>query len=354
MPDVDSFARMSASLRRWLSEGEIVSPSGAYYAWFDADTCNPAFEYPEITGYALTHLASQPDPTDAERRSAANAAHWLVERWRGGDRSARAGWDDGRVYYFDLAMEANGLLLAGSRFGINSAVDVGAEIVRVMVAEIAKTGYLPCLPEADGGARAGWSTQGVPHMGKALQSLLHARELLEDASSDLDEAIKRVVQQTLDNQQADGRFVTDPSDEMTMLHPHLYAVEGLWCHAEATGDRASGAAAKAGATWVWDHQLSTGGLPRCVRLDGVTEGVPEQHDLTAQAVRAAYLTETSVDQAARAADRLVDVATPRANAAALIYQPEAGQRHLNAWVSLFGAQALGIAASLPIAWQELV
>ena len=51
----------AAALRRWLASGEPQSPSGAFYAWVEEDG-SPSFEYPEITGYALTHLAGLADP----------------------------------------------------------------------------------------------------------------------------------------------------------------------------------------------------------------------------------------------------------------------------------------------------
>lgn len=355
MPDMSVVASTRQALRRWLEAGEIVSPSGAYYAWYDLSSEEPSFEYPEITGYALTHLASQPDITAGERATAARAAAWLVSRWRDGDRSARSGWDDGRVYYFDLAMEANGLLLAGSRFDMPDASDIGREIVEALCAEVEGSGYLPALPGGFSGSRRGWSTEGVPHMGKALQCALHARVLFPGTGDALQELVDALVIQTVKHQDFDGRFVTDPSDEVTMLHPHLYAVEGLWCHAQATGSVTSAEAAAAGAAWVWAHQLPSGGLPRYVEVAAGGAQPPEQLDLTAQAVRAAFLTNTNESDAARAAQRLVELAVPRANgASALSYQPLSGDSHLNAWVTLFAVQALRVASGEPLAWQELV
>ena len=46
----------SGEIRRWLVR-RARSTSGAVYAWVDAATGAPAFEYPEITGYALTFCA---------------------------------------------------------------------------------------------------------------------------------------------------------------------------------------------------------------------------------------------------------------------------------------------------------
>ena len=75
MPDVGtspdalptSAGELSAGLRRWLASGAIQPESGAFCAWREEESGTLAFEYPEITGYALTWLACRPDPTDAEQ-----------------------------------------------------------------------------------------------------------------------------------------------------------------------------------------------------------------------------------------------------------------------------------------------
>src|ERR1700710_564213 len=80
---------------RWLGSGPIDSPTGAYFAWIEEGTRRAAFEYPEITGYALTYLMGRPEPSREELSRAARAADWLVDRLDRGDRSARDGWDYG-------------------------------------------------------------------------------------------------------------------------------------------------------------------------------------------------------------------------------------------------------------------
>lgn len=349
-------SEVASGLRRWLAHSEPISRSGAYVAWYDADSGRQAFEYPEITGYALTHLAGQVSAEPDERDATAGASRWLVERWTSGDRSARADWDDDRCYYFDVAMQANGLLLAGSRLRLPDAVETACEMVVLLLEHIEQEGTLAAVALDTPSARTGWSTQGAAHMGKALQCILHAGAVdseLRERAMDAAAAISRHV---VAQQQADGRFVTDPSDRATLLHPHLYAVEGLWCHAEATGDEGSLEAARAGAAWVWQHQLPTGGLPRLVSLGPDAEDGPEQLDATAQAVRVAALFDMDHAAAQRAADRLTDLAVSRdERGMALPYQPDSGQKHLNSWVALFAAQALALwARDRAISWKELV
>ena len=347
------------ALRSWLADGEILGPDGAMHAWYDAESGERSFPYPEITGYALTHYASRAEPTGAELTAAEAATAWLLRRIEAGNLAARDGWESGGVYYFDLAMIANGLLAIADRRSLPAAREGADRLVALMVAEIDRCGQLPALPTGQVTRRTGWSVTGRAHMGKAVQCLLHAAHATPGESrADLDRATAAVVAQTLAEQQPDGRFRTDADDEVTMLHPHLYAVEGLWCHARATGDSRTADAARAGAQWVWRHQLPTGGLPRFVAT-GRGQGAgdpPEQLDLTAQAVRAAALTGVEPDAAARAADRLVGVVVDRGGSrAALPYQPESTTRHLNAWVTLFAVQALELASGTSVPdWQLLV
>lgn len=61
-PAADLDARRHA-LRGWLGSGPIDSPTGAYFAWIEEGTGRAAFEYPEITGYALTYLMGRPEPS---------------------------------------------------------------------------------------------------------------------------------------------------------------------------------------------------------------------------------------------------------------------------------------------------
>ena len=94
----------AAGLRAWIASGVSQSESGAFVAWVDLATGRPSYDYPEITGYALTFLASQASLSDDECSVGHRAAAWLVDRVRRGNLAARDGWDDDAVYLFDLAM----------------------------------------------------------------------------------------------------------------------------------------------------------------------------------------------------------------------------------------------------------
>jgi hypothetical protein len=139
-----------------------------------------------------------------------------------------------------------------------------------------------------------------------------------------------------------------------MLHPHLYTVEGLWMWGIARGDAAALDRARRATAWAWRHQLPSGGLPRYVSITRGEEPVPEQFDVTAQAIRAAVMLGYEPSGLKRAIQRLLEVAVRDAGGAALPYQLGAG--HLNAWASMFGGQALQLVEDGPSAmsWEQLV
>lgn len=336
---------LAGDLRRWLASGSLQSPSGAFCAWLDADTGELAFQYPEITGYALTCMSIAEVPSDHELDAAFRAADWLLERFATGDRSARAGWDRAAVYTFDLGMIAAGLQSFGRLAADEQYVELGRSLACELAAYVrSERGLEAVAPDGPGTARPGtWSTSGQPHLVKCVQALLLAGQV---------DAARTLVQRTISLQSDDGSFATQPDPGHVMLHPHLYAVEGLWIWGSARGDEHALECARAATLWVWEHQLASGGLPR---FAGQETG-PEQSDVTGQAIRAAVLTGAEPAGFERAVVRLGQIARQTTAGQALVYQPSAPTRHLNSWVTMFGAQALELAAAglEEFSWSHLI
>ncbi len=349
--DAPTHAELTATgrdIRQWMASGACQSPSGAFCAWREEDSGELAFEYPEITGYALTYLAAG-EPSRDELHAARAAADWLLGRLGDrGDLSARDGWDEGATYNFDVAMIAAGLLNAAPALGDDQVKNLGHELARFLADQVSAEGTLAAIPGSGQSptGRSGWSVDGLAHMLKALQALALA--------GDQGEAAQRLADSAGRYLQDDGRFVTEAADSATMLHPHLYTVEGLWCWGTATGDEQALAAARSAAEWVWRHQLPSGGLPRYVET-GTDEPGPEQLDLTGQGIRMAVALGVEGPGPQAATARLTALARENDDGKALPYQPDADPVHLNCWVSMFGGQALEWAGgSREIAWQELV
>lgn len=346
-------AAMSARLRQWLP-AFAQSTSGAFYAWIDATTGAPAFEYPEITGYALTHLAAQSDPSEAEVHVGQRAGEWLAELWRTGRLAAREGWDGQAVYNFDLGMITNGLIAFGTRFGAPELVATGGAIGTLLTEQVRRDGHLESidLSISPPSSRSAWSTEGYVHLVKVAQSLLTAGSAGVAGAM---QAAEAVIAKGAQWQKEDGRFVTHPSCYAeTMLHPHLYAVEGLWAHAEATGSAESRQRARSATEWAWQQQLPSGGLPRYVVTATGAAG-PEQFDVTSQAVRAAVLLNVRPAGFDAAVERLCEVVVPAASGTCSMRYQMGEPIHRNVWASMFGCRALALTEpGSTLDWKHLV
>jgi hypothetical protein len=343
-----------AGIRAWLV-GRAQGGSGALYSWIDAVSGQPAFEYPEITGYALTHFAAQTACSDAEIAAGLSAGRWLCRLIDSDGLAARRNWDGHAIYNFDLGMISNGLLTFGSRLNQSNFVAAGLHVATGLRDQVRRYGWLESIDLASSPAstRSAWSTDGHVHLVKVAQCLLTADRLGLSGGA---EAATQIIGRGLLELEPDGRFVTHSRECETMLHPHLYAVEGLSVHAFATGSASSAAAAQAATDWVWRHQLPTGGFPRYVAT-GTRAGEPEQFDTTAQAVRAAMLCGLRPVGLGAAVERLCAQAVATPAGCALPYRPDTAVVHENTWVSMFAAQALASFCAtdgVPFHWSHLV
>lgn len=334
----------AAAMRRWLASGAVQSPTGAYCAGLEARGAL-AYEYPAITGCALTWLSGRRAPTPRELAAGALAAEWLLFRLGCGDRSARAGWDGGAVYTFDLGMMAAGLISFGALVGEPRFREQGHALARELAGYVTSPLGLRALAPAAPPTHRGddWSTTGRPHLVKCVQALLLAGQM---------RAADRLALTTMDDQRRDGSFRTQAGDDQVMLHPQLCAVEGLWIWGAARGDPAALRRARAAAEFAWEYQLASGGLPRFVAAD---ELGPEELDVTSQAVRAAILVGLEPAGLHRAVSRLVALSVDRGGGAALAGRPGAAEKPLNTSVTMFAAQALALAADRhAVKWRTLV
>ena len=352
--DPERPAATCEGLREWVSSGACRGAGGAFVAWFDLANGSRSYDYPEISGYALTYLANQTFLSEGERSAGHRAADWLNERVRAGNLAARDGWDNDAVYLFDLGMIAAGLLSFGRRTEVERYVEAGRRLVDFLGDEIRSTQSIsPVSRRGPQSERAGWSSRGVPHLAKLVQAFLLADELADGiyrrVAARLIETIKRL-------QAADGRMQTDEDETRTMLHPHLYAAEGLWIWGSAAHDDDALQRARLATEWAFTHQLEQGGLPRFAANGKRRGAAPEQSDVTAQAVRLALALGLRFSAVDRALTRLIEVARGDERGLAIVYQPDSPDIHLSTWATLFAAQALAMAVpgAAPISWKELV
>ena len=202
-------------LKRWITEGVSQGSNGAFHAWYDAHRGELAYEYPEITGYALTYLSNHSEGITAGRR----AADWLVNRIALNNLTAGEK-DRIAVYNFDLAMIATGLMSFGQDVHNNGYTTAGLYVMNLIREQIIARGHLlplnPAYPSSP--RKSTWSTDGKAHLLKVVQCLLIAQEL---GAVGIEEAVTCLMRSAGELQTSSGRFITHPTDTETFLHPHL-------------------------------------------------------------------------------------------------------------------------------------
>ena len=252
-------------------------------------------------------------------------------------------------------MIANGLMVFGLRIQEEEFVEYGLSLTLDLVEQVERYGHLPSIDpqRSPKSQRSAWSTRGVAHLVKATQCFLMAADLGMDRAGD---AASSVVKAGLEVQRPDGRIVTHPDDDCTMLHPLLYAVEGLWVYGQATGHEEALVCARRAVGWTFEHRLQNGGFPRFVPTDTGMVG-PEQCDATAQFLRAAIMTGFDGDLALTAR-RICSVALAvEGLGRSMPYQLKGVALHRNVWATMFAVQGCELAGwnhPYSFNWRHLV
>ncbi len=333
-------AQVERQLRNWIAGGESQGSTGAFHAWRDAKSGRLSYAYPEITGIALTYLASLHNQQQQGSPVTQRAAEWLQHRVATGNLNARDK-DGSTIYNFDLAMMASGLLNIGQTVGSEPYVLAGLKLAELLRNQILAQGKLTAI----NGSRSpmtrtlSWSTDGSAHLLKVVQCLLIAESL---GASRAEEAAALLMSSADNIQASNGRLKTQPLDSETWLHPVLYGAEGLWIWGHVHRDWATLERAAAAVNWVWSYQLPSGGFPCVVDHDGHRATGPEQSDVTCQAVRLTLLLGMTPPGLMQSLVRIVESAYIDGASAAIVYRPSTGLLHLNSWCSIFGAQALAL------------
>ncbi|PFJ17139.1 hypothetical protein COD67_07620 [Bacillus cereus] len=341
-------------LRKWISSGECQKSSGAFCAWREVSNGNLSFEYPEITGYALTYFSNITDLKAIERKSAEKAASWLMERIKAGNLNGRIDKTD-VVYSFDLAMIATGLMSYGLKVENKDYVNVGMEIVDILINYIKKNEKLSSIitPHEFGNSDK-WSITGSAHLLKVIQCMLLAESLgMLQAGIYAEQLLKSTIKLVGTN----GSFQTSPQNLTTYLHPHLYATEGLWIWGTAKNDNSTLFQAKESLEWVFSKQMPSGGFPEHV-INNSCEStlLKEQSDVTSQIIRLANLLGSTFPGYHRSLERLNEITYGDEEAKAIVYAPESEHIHQNTWATFFAVQAIesALEKTPSLAWQKLI
>ena len=336
---------------------------GGVYAWHDLRNGSYPFIYSEITGYAINaflffHRITG-NPIYLER--ARLAGDWLAgarDKKYGliPTRLSRAGDDnayyDCRAFTFDQWIVVCGLCslftVTENRVYLKCAEEIAAALLGQT---LQKDGFMyPTFNLKSGRPEATndkWSRQPGAFHAKAalgLGQLYHLTHNERYFSCAL-----KLAERALMDQKEDGRFITQTSDQSTHLHPHLYALEGILYLGTAQNDKKLIDVCKKGLTWILNSALEDGTIYCFFKNQHF---VPyERADVLAQTLRLATIMGERVSHFQRFRLKL-----DRIREKLLLYQVSSGPQeggffygqeengtihfHLNAWVTMFAAQAL--------------
>ena len=307
---------------RWLLYSGIRikngSNKGAIYGWKNLNPPSYPFIYSEITGYAITsYVYIYSELLDYEALSAAkDCAYWLIQNISKNKSSTsfllpagvievpnfnQKGDLSNQIYAFDNGMVILGLLnlykvtkdqnlLTAAEKIAKSLVDVffdGSKLVAVLDRSCNTISSDSCRDNH--GIK--WSCVSGPYHSKLSLCLLELSSLTNNNYyADISDSLCKFA---LKLQHADGRFITNPDQEnITFLHPHLYACEGLIYAGIRHSNNDFLLAGIKGIVWAMNQiNLSTGGLPR-----NTVEGSSEQSDCMAQLLRLLIICDSQIQE----------------------------------------------------------
>lgn len=310
-------------LSAWLSSDDLIGATGHCLSWANPD--HPGYEYPELTGLLLSFLSrSGHGPRRARQLHDALSASAAPDGVRRGEIT----------YAFDTAMALRGLL----DFRADGAAAYPVPQWTRALVEAVETGR-GCHPTPSLQPSTRWSLAFGPHQAKLAAGLCAAgRHGVADPSG----VLAQLRDRTLSLQQPDGRFRIHAESDLTYLHAHCYAVEGLLMIG------GTDAGVRTGVAWLSRVQGGDGGFRAW--HDGVVASGPARSDATAQAIRLfRYVDEThyqpEIESARAFLSRCID---PRGG---VRYEPDSADR--TAWSTIFAAQALAPAGHPVYAGQDL-
>lgn len=332
-------SQKAASLRTWLLQGPAQQRAGlnrgAVAGTVQADG-QAHYVYGEITGYYLHWLASLPD-SDEVQQPAALAIAWLGNYLQGSElpltriylRDAMDDWRNEALFAFDMAMIAGGLARTGSRQLLALPDTLLADLQRWLLRFLSAEGLRVCLPRISLiGLPQRWSTQGGPFTAKTT-----SRILLLGNEVALDEKLLEACRVHLRH-----IALRAEQNELDMMHPTLYALEGCLLSPEADPERLA----------MWFDQIVAlqhvdGSLPESLQTPQV-----RRTDIIAQALRIAILLANLLQQPGcyrTAINGFAAALVQRVRDDGSVGFSNDGKTEANVWGAMFAEQALRLYAS---------
>lgn len=353
----------------WLANSAIQNSSvnknlrGGVHAWFDRQKGKYAFLYSEIAGYAINTFLFFNDlhENDHYLKKAKLAADWLLKiaSDESGCVKTRMGCDFETESYFDswtftfdnwmvLYALCNLYGVTHEKVYLENAKKLGNFLTDHTVRPDGL--LMPIFNVKDNKTESPddkWSRQSGSFHAKALLGLLRLHELTQ--SDRLLQCAERLARAVLALQEADGRFVTQTNNDSTLLHPHLYTLEGLLFYGVRQDKPEYIEAVVKGLTWAFHSQGEDGALLCYYDNNRFLPFV--RVDVLAQALRIGSLlmqigrsANDLPNRLSRLRTKLISfqIKTGSQRGGFLYGQEENGvvHDHVNAWVTMFAVQAL--------------
>ena len=297
---------------RWLLYSGIRITSGpdkgAVYGWknlsrnSNLSSYTYPFIYSEITGYAVTFFSwiYSELKTEESLEAAKLSAGWLIRNMDlsssssllvaghvKGDNFKDKGNLSNQIYAFDNGMIIIGLLnlykITKDSTVLSAAENMTKSLLRYFFnessSEVITAALLDNNFETVSYGKGKWSTVPGAYHSKLALALL---PLYHITNNDLYNRItESLCNFATTFQKPDGRFTTNPgSEDVTFLHPHLYACEGLIYAGITQHNTQHLMSGLKGLAWAVRQIKANGGLPRSTYEQDI-----EQSDCMAQLLR---------------------------------------------------------------------
>jgi hypothetical protein len=342
--------RLRDTLLHGHAQQQTLRETGAVAGTIGADGV-VRYVYGAATGYYLHWLASLDESGMENCIRAAAAVEWL-EQYLQDDTlpptriyltPAVPDWRNHALFAFDLAMIAGGVARATTHDLITLPAPLVADLL-FWLQRFVTDGRLDACIARDSTAvlPERWSTRGGSFSAKTASRILQLAAL-----TTVDDELVGACRQTL----AGCARATDDND-LDMLHPTLYALEGCLLSADADPERL--------ARWfdrIVALQATDGSLPEAAEATAI-----RRSDIIAQALRIAVFLQRKLAQPTRyreACAKFAAALCSRTSAeGTLAFTPDTGDA--NIWCAMFAEQALRLHVAelreqdLPFAVEDLV
>lgn len=351
----------------WLLYSDIRIKNGpnkgALFGWKNLNPVSFPFIYSEITGYAITSflwIYSQTGNLNA-LQAAKDAAEWIIKKMQSHMLVARPSASDNfdetqNLYYaFDNGMIMIGLINLHKKTQDPKTLKFAENIGRTIVERffdgsklIPRLDYrCQKLNESIESGVIKWSTISGSYHSKLSIGLLELSRLTKNKQ--YKQVSDSICNYAIKLQKPNGQFVTNSNPDITYLHPHLYACEGLLYSGINQSNEKHYAAGLKGIIWA-RNQMHTSSSKAGLRANTQINSL-EQSDCTAQLLRLLIMCRSKLKESIAVNEldksinqlhsRLLDFYIPGD-------EDQGGFRyHLNldsicSWCSMFSIQALSL------------